>query len=104
MNQEQRRRFLIEELLRERPSCRPQEIPRDAEGQKILLRGLLNVRHPAAIGREFLNVQDAYLREELAAKTITVHEIFAHAIVVGPPRGLAAKRGCRKDPEPLPVK
>lgn len=71
MNQEARRRFLIEELLRERPSCKPQEIPRDAERQKVLLRSLMNVRHPAAISREFLKVQDAYLHEELAAKTIT---------------------------------
>lgn len=71
MNQEERRRFLIEELLRERPSCKPQEIPRDAERQKVLLRSLMNVRHPAAISREFLKVQDAYLHEELAAKTIT---------------------------------
>ena len=71
MNQEERRRFLIEELLRERPSCKPQEIPRDVERQKVLLRSLMNVRHPAVISREFLKVQDAYLHEELAAKTIT---------------------------------
>ena len=71
MNQEERRRFLIEELLRERPSCKPQEFPRDVERQKVLLRSLMNVRHPAAISREFLKVQDAYLHEELAAKTIT---------------------------------
>ena len=71
MNQEERRRYLIEELLRERPSCRRQEIPADADRQKVLLRGLMNVRHPAAIGKEFLEVQDAYLQEELAAKKIT---------------------------------
>ena len=71
MNQEERRRYLIEELLRERPSCRRQEIPTDADRQKVLLRSLMNVRHPAAISREFLEVQDAYLQEELAAKKIT---------------------------------
>ena len=71
MNQEERRRYLIEELLRERPSCRRQEIPADADRQKVLLRGLMNVRHPAAISREFLEVQDDYLQEELAAKKIT---------------------------------
>ena len=71
MNQEERRRYLIEELLRERPSCRRQEIPTDADRQKVLLRGLMNVRHPAAISREFLEVQDDYLQEELAAKKIT---------------------------------
>ena len=76
MNQEERRRFLIEELLREHPSCKPQEIPRDAERQKVLLRSLMNVRHPAAISREFLKVQDAYLHEELAAKKVTkLHDL-----------------------------
>lgn len=71
MKQEERRRFLIEELLRERPSCRGQEIPADAESQKMLLRGLMNVRHPAAISQRFLEVQDTYLQEELRVKKIT---------------------------------
>lgn len=71
MNQDQRRRYLIEELLWERPSCRRQEIPTAADRQKVLLRSLMNVRHPAAIGKRYLEVQDDYLQEELAAKTIT---------------------------------
>ncbi len=71
MNQEERRRFLIEELLRERPSCRCQEIPADPGRQRVLLRGLMNVRHPAVISRRFLEIQDAYLQEELAAKKVT---------------------------------
>ena len=71
MNQEERRRFLIEELLRERLSCRRQEIPADTDRQKVLLRSLMNVRHPGAISQRFLEVQDAYLQGELAAKKIT---------------------------------
>ena len=71
MNQEERRRYLIEELLRERPSCRRQEIPADAERQKVLLRGLMNVRHPAPISQKFIEVQDAYLQENAEAKGIT---------------------------------
>ncbi len=70
MNQEERRRYLIEELFREGSFCR-REIPADADRQKILLRSLMNVRRPAAISRRFLEVQDAYLQEELAAKKIT---------------------------------
>ena len=62
MNQEERRRFLIEELLRERLSCRRQEIPADTDRQKVLLRSLMNVRHPGAISQRFLEVQDAYLQ------------------------------------------
>ena len=71
MNQEERRRFLIEELLRERPSFHCQEIPSDADRQKVLLRSLMNVRHPGAISQRFLEVQDDYLQEELAEKKIT---------------------------------
>ena len=71
MNQEERRRFLIEELLRERPSFRRQEISADTDRQKVLLRSLMNVRHPGAISQRFLEVQDAYLQGELAAKKIT---------------------------------
>ena len=71
MNQSERRLFLIQSLLRERPSCRRQEIPTDSERQKILLRGLMNVRNPHPISPEFLDTQDAYLREETAQKGIT---------------------------------
>ena len=71
MNQSEKRLFLIDALLRERPSCRKQEIPADPERQKILLRGLLNVRGPKPIDTEFLNVQDGYLQAETAAKGIT---------------------------------
>ena len=71
MDQAERRTYLIEALLRERPSCRRQEIPRQAERQKVLLRGLMNVRAPRAVSDEFLQVQDAYLRHELAEAGIT---------------------------------
>lgn len=70
MNQEERRRFLIEELLRERGSD-SLEIPADVEQQKVLLRSLMNVRYPAAISQKFLDMQDAYLQGELATKAIT---------------------------------
>lgn len=71
MKQEERRIFLINELLKERPSCRRQEIPSDTEGQKMLLRGLMNIRRPAPVSRRFLEVQDAYLQAELSEKKIT---------------------------------
>ena len=71
MNQDDRRRFLIEELLRERPSCRRQEIPEEPDFQKMLLRGLMNVRQPSVVSRHFLEVQDAYLQEEVKRKGIT---------------------------------
>ena len=71
MNQSERRLFLIQSLLRERPSCQKQSIPTDSERQKILLRGLMNVRNPHPISPEFLETQDTYLWEETAKKGIT---------------------------------
>ena len=71
MNQSKKRLFLIQSLLNERPSCQKQIIPTDAERQKILLRGLMNVRRAYPIGAEFLQVQDEYLQSETAAKGIT---------------------------------
>lgn len=71
MNQSERRLFLIQSLLDERPSCRKQEIPTDAQRQKVLLRGLMNVRNPRAIHPEFQKIQDAYLQAETAEKGIT---------------------------------
>ena len=71
MNQSEKRLFLIQSLLNERPSCQKQIIPADSERQKILLRGLMNVRRPVRIGADFLQVQDAYLQDETAAKGIT---------------------------------
>ena len=71
MDQSEKRLFLIQSLLNERPSCQKQMIPTDSEQQKILLRGLMNVRRPASIGREFLQVQDDYLQGETAAKGVT---------------------------------
>ncbi len=71
MNQSKKRLFLIQSLLNGRPSCQKQMIPTDAERQKILLRGLMNVRRAYPIGAEFLQVQDEYLQSETAAKGIT---------------------------------
>ena len=71
MNQAERRRFLIEALLQERPEYRDAAIPATPEGQKLLLRGLMNIRDAKACSAEFLRVQDEYLRAEIAARGIT---------------------------------
>ena len=71
MTQAQRRLFLIRSLLKEKPEYRDIAIPAEPDSQRQLLRGLMNVRRPQRIGREFLQVQDAYLQGETAAKGIT---------------------------------
>lgn len=71
MNQSERRKSLIRVLLKEHPEYRGLRIPADADTQWQLLRGLLNIREPRRIGTDFLQIQDAYLQEETAAKGIT---------------------------------
>ena len=71
MNQSEKRLFLIQALLKEQPQYRDVDIPADAESQRQLLRGLMNIREPRRIGAEFLRVQDAYLQGETAAKGVT---------------------------------
>lgn len=78
MNQSENRRYLIEELLKEQPRYAHMQIPADAEGQKQLLRSLMNVRMPKKIRPEFLQVQDAYLQEVAKEKgVVTLAELEA---------------------------
>lgn len=69
MTQTERRKYLIKYLLEEQHEPE-REIPADVNGQKRLLRGLMNVREAKPIGEDFLRVQDDYLQAELAQKEI----------------------------------
>ena len=71
MNQAQRRLFLIQSLLKEKTEYRDLSIPAEPEIQRQLLRGLLNLRVPQHADADFLQMQDAYLQGETAAKVIT---------------------------------
>ena len=71
MNQSERRLSLIKSLIAEDARLSGCEIPGDPKGQAALLRALFNVREPREIGEGFLEVQDAYLREETRKKGIT---------------------------------
>ena len=71
MNQSERRIVLIRVLLNEHPEYQELRIPTDADTQRQLLRGLLNIREPRPIGTDFLKMQDEYLQTETAAKGIT---------------------------------
>lgn len=70
MNQSERRLFLINELLSEQARYHDIEIPKEEAEQKRLLRSLLNIRMPEPVSDAFLQVQDAYLQEELRRKGI----------------------------------
>ena len=71
MTQAERRLYLIRSLIQERTEYGGLQIPQDAAGQRQLLRGLMNVRAPMAAGKEFLAVQDDYLRQELTEAGVT---------------------------------
>ncbi|MCD8230651.1 MAG: protein-ADP-ribose hydrolase [Clostridiales bacterium] len=71
MTQEERRVYLIRELLAENPQYRQMEIPSDPQSQRRLLRALFNVRMPGKVSPDFLKMQDAYLQEETRKKGIT---------------------------------
>ncbi len=64
MTHEERRIWLIRQLLSEEPGYSRYRVPDDAQGQKDLLRALTNVRPPRPISEEILTVQDEYLTEE----------------------------------------
>lgn len=64
MTHEEQRRYLIRELLAEDAQYQSMAIPEDAQGQKDLLRALMNVRPPMPISQDFLTVQDEYLSAE----------------------------------------
>lgn len=69
MTQDERRRFLLEVLLRERGET--MALPEDEAAQRRLLRALCNVREPVPAPADFLAVQDAYLQEETRRKGVT---------------------------------
>ena len=71
MTQSERRRWLLEALLAERPDGAAVPVPADEAGQRRLLRALFNVRPPVPAPAAFLEVQDAYLREETRRKGVT---------------------------------
>ncbi|MBQ6646993.1 MAG: protein-ADP-ribose hydrolase [Clostridia bacterium] len=70
MTQEEKRVWLIQYLLHEKPEYSSYPIPAGDQEQKNLLRALMNVRMPDPIDEEFLRVQDEYLREETRRRGI----------------------------------
>lgn len=70
MTQEERLLYLIKYLVDEQPELRNMQIPDTIPAQKRLLRSLMNIRLPYDISSEFLEIQDAYLTEELNKKGI----------------------------------
>lgn len=68
MNQAERRIWLIDALLNERPDGRGVAVPARASEQRDLLRALMNVRPPEALATEVLDIQNAYLQQRLVER------------------------------------
>ncbi len=71
MDHSEKRRFLIDYLLNERPELMSAEVPADVIGQKRLLRSLFNIRPPMKSDDRFIEIQNEYLREAAEEKGIT---------------------------------
>lgn len=64
MTQEQRLDCLIDTLKAEDGQYRELRVPENPQEKRHLLRGLLNLRPPRPVSKDFLAVQDAYLQGE----------------------------------------
>lgn len=71
MNQNERRMYLIQQLISEDPRYASIDIPQSGSAQRKLLRALMNVRPPRQASDEFLRVQDTYLKAAIALRGIT---------------------------------
>ena len=71
MNQTERRIYLIKELQKDKSQLSHYKIPEDEQGQKDLLRGLMNIWMPKPISEEYLRIESEYLIAESKARGIT---------------------------------
>lgn len=71
MNHSEKRLYLINRLLDENTQYNHLQIPDSEREQTTLLRGLMNLRAPQSADREFINIQNEYLQEEIRKKGIT---------------------------------
>lgn len=74
--QEKRRQYLIQALLRERPEYEAIEIPMQEDEQRQLLRGLMNIRAPRRCSEEFLRIQDAYYAGKADGETLRIASVL----------------------------
>ena len=70
MTHEEERLQLIDKLKGMNPMYRKVPVPADEQGQKDLVRILMNVWMPAPLSQDFLDLQDSYLKKESMLKGI----------------------------------
>ncbi|MFI3252742.1 MAG: protein-ADP-ribose hydrolase [Eubacteriales bacterium] len=70
MTQSGRIAYLLDYFLSETPENQNIAVPLDEEGQKEILRGLINLRPPHDIPEEVLTMEDAFLQTDLEGKVV----------------------------------
>lgn len=75
MTQRERLLFLIKYLISEDSKYEGLQVPNLEDNQKNLLRSLMNVRLPKPISYKFLEIQNAYLKEENKKNLVSLSEI-----------------------------
>ena len=63
--------FLINYLLKENTEIKIDKLPTNIIEKKNLYRSLCNIRKPKTISKEYINIENDYLQEELNKKNIT---------------------------------
>nr|WP_316620976.1 protein-ADP-ribose hydrolase [uncultured Ruminococcus sp.] len=71
MTHEEQRIWLIKKLQKDSNQLSHYQIPDDEQGQKNLLRALMNIWMPKPLSEEYLRIESDYLRAEAEAKGIT---------------------------------
>ena len=71
MTHEEKRLYLIKSLLSEQKRYADIAVPSDTQGQKDLLRSLMNVRMPSPLSDEYIKTESEYLKEETERKGVT---------------------------------
>ena len=66
--------YLIKYLLNENKDIKINEMPNDEISKKKLYRSLCNIRDPLPISKEYMQIENEYLQEELKKKVITQAE------------------------------
>ena len=91
-SQQERLRWLIDWLIAEDPrwaearAAGELAVPQDAQARCRLYRSLVNVREPRAASAEYLQVEDAYLRQRLRERgAVPLHEVRAASAAAGVP-------------------
>lgn len=74
MNQSERRVYLIKRLLNEKSEYSGINISKNSQEQKAMLRSLMNIRMPGVADKEFLEIQDEYLKQTNMDKGIVTIE------------------------------